>query len=160
MPGHVNIAYAAIAVTYSLYVEAAVTRKVAKVRPEFCPNVAKSKMPSLSGSLDKNHVQKGLWSELAYAFSVAGFRPAASSSPVEPRDIARLTCAGRSINLVLRENIGLTVGGHVYSSYSDYVLNQLGYREPPIASFARLSVHRLPGKRIDYDTDLMPGRSD
>jgi hypothetical protein len=75
-----------------------------------------------------------------------------ASQPVQSRDVLTLTCSEHSVYVVLRDKIGLIIAGRRYP-YAEYVLQILRHREPPIASFAGLSVYRLPGQGIDDDSD-------
>jgi hypothetical protein len=74
-----------------------------------------------------------------------------ASHPVQSRDVLALTSSEHSVYVVLRDKIGLTIAGRTYPSYSNYVLQILRHREPPVASFAGLSVYRLPGQGPDDD---------
>jgi Dolichyl-phosphate-mannose-protein mannosyltransferase len=64
-------------------------------------------------------------------------------------EVTKLARADRSVYLVLRESIGLVVHGRVQTSYATHVLDKLGHRRPPIASFGSLGVYRLPGRCAD-----------
>jgi hypothetical protein len=68
------------------------------------------------------------------------------SPTVHPEQVHKLARADHSVYLVMRQGIGLVVRGQVYASYAVYVLDKLGHRNPPVASFGTLGVYRLPGK--------------
>jgi Dolichyl-phosphate-mannose-protein mannosyltransferase len=68
------------------------------------------------------------------------------SPTARTEEVPKLAHAGHSVYLVLRESVGLVVRGQVYGSYAVYVLDKLGHRNPPVASFGKLGVYRLPGK--------------
>jgi hypothetical protein len=68
------------------------------------------------------------------------------SPTVRTEEVPKLARADHSIYLVFRGSIGLIVRGQSQASYAFYVLNQLGHRNPSIASFGTLSVYRLPGQ--------------
>jgi hypothetical protein len=74
-----------------------------------------------------------------------------ASPAVGSREVPNLTSDDHSVYLVLRDKIGLRIEDRRYSSYTNYVLNALGHREPPLALFAGLSIYRLPGRKIDAD---------
>ncbi len=56
-----------------------------------------------------------------------------------------LAQTGHVVYLVLRESINLVIGEHYYDSYANYVLNELGVREPSAAKFGTLGIYRLQG---------------
>jgi hypothetical protein len=68
------------------------------------------------------------------------------SPTVHLEGVPKLAGVDHSVYLVLRESTGLVVSGQVYLSAAAYVLDKLGHRDPPVASFATLSVYWLPGK--------------
>jgi len=68
------------------------------------------------------------------------------SPTARTEEVPKLAHAGHSVYLVLRQGIELVVHGHFYASYAVYVLDKLQHRNPPIASFGKLGVYRLPGE--------------
>jgi Dolichyl-phosphate-mannose-protein mannosyltransferase len=68
------------------------------------------------------------------------------SPTARTEEVPKLAHAGHSVYLVLRQGIELVVHGHFYGSYAVYVLDKLQHRNPPIASFGKLGVYRLPGE--------------
>jgi 4-amino-4-deoxy-L-arabinose transferase-like glycosyltransferase len=60
-------------------------------------------------------------------------------------ELARLASTGHWVFFVLPRTIKLVLAGKVYPSYSDYVLDKLGYRTAAVASFGELSIYRLAG---------------
>jgi len=67
------------------------------------------------------------------------------SPTVDWDDVTNLAHTDHSVYLVLRESIMLVANGRVHPSYSAYVLDKLGHRRPPVASFGSLGVYRLQG---------------
>jgi hypothetical protein len=68
------------------------------------------------------------------------------SPTVDWDDVTNLVRTDRSVYLVLRESIMLVVDGRVHPSYAAYVLDKLGHRRPPVASFGSLGIYRLQGR--------------
>jgi 4-amino-4-deoxy-L-arabinose transferase-like glycosyltransferase len=71
------------------------------------------------------------------------------SPTADSNNLTKLVRSDHSIYLVLRDSIGLVVDGRLHASYAGYVLDKLGHRRPPVASFGALSVYLLPGKCIE-----------
>jgi hypothetical protein len=71
------------------------------------------------------------------------------SPTVRTEEVPKLAHAGHLVYLVLRESVELVVRGQLHASYAIYVLDKLGHRNPPVASFGALGVYRLPGGCTD-----------